>query len=319
MAILADIRRLYVCQVLARRLEAIVTTGAIPRDANVIKIGRSPGITRMAIVTIVAAGDMGRMLAGGYDAIVAGVAGSDDLRVINGEHWREYVGVVAVFTDICSLNVVLVFACCLHTIVTVDAISGDIQVIEIRRQPSSRRVAVVTSIAAGQMIQVFAAGGNAIVAGSTLSDNLQVIDKVGRRERIAVMAVLTNNSGLNVAWVFAGRVRTVVTVSTVTEDIRVTKICGNPRGSRVAVVAIRAARNVSRVFANCCDTVMTGAAFAQNLHMVDSKRGCPDIGVVAVFADVGRQNMRWTFARGLDTVVAANTVACYVYVIKVRR
>ena len=318
-AILANICCLYVCQVLARRLDAIVTTGAISANAHVIKIGRSPGITRMAIVASVAACNVGRMLAGGYDAIVTGVAGTDDLRVINGEHRREYVGVVAVFTDITCLNVRLVFACCLHTVVTVDAISGDIQVIEIRRQPSSRRVAVVTSIAADQMIQVFAASDNAIVAGPTISDNLHVIDKVSRRERIGVMAVLTDDSGLNVAWVFAGCICAVVAVRTATENICVAEIRRQPAGSCMAVVTVCTAWNVSRVFANGCDTVMTGAAFAQNLHMVDSKRRRPDIWVVAVFADVGRQNMRRTFARGLDAVVAANTVACYVYVIKVRR
>lgn len=312
MAILANIRCLYVRQVLARRLEAIVTTGAIPCDANVIKISRSPGITRMAIVTGVATGEMGGMFAGGYDAIVTGVAGTDDLRVINGEHRREYVGVVAVFTDISCLNVRLAFACCLHTVVAVDAISADIQVVEICWQPSGRRVAVVASIAAGQVIQVFAASGNSIVAGPTLSDNLHMIDKVGRRERVGVMAVLTDDSGLNVAWVFAGRICAVVAVCTATENICVTEIRRKPAGSCMAVVTVCTAWNVSRVFANGCDTVMTGTAFSQDLHMVDSKRGRPDIGVMAVFANVGCQNMRRTFARGLDTVVAANTVACYV-------
>ena len=318
-AILAYIRCLYVCQVLARRLDAIVTTGAIPDNANVIKISRSPGIARVAIVTGVAAGEVGGMLAGGYDAIVTGAAGTDYLRVINGEHRRKYVGAVAVFTDISCLNVCLVFACCLHTVVTVDAISGDIQVIEIRRQPSSRRVAVVTGIAAGQMIQIFATSDNAIVAGSTISDNLHVIDNVSRRERIGVMAVLTDDSGLNVAWVFAGRICAVVAVCTATENICVTEIRRKPAGSCMAVVTVCTAWNVSRVFANGCDTVMTGTAFSLDLHMVDSKRGRPDIGVMAVFANVGRQNMRRTFARGFDTVVAANTVAYYVHVIKVGR
>lgn len=149
MAILANIRCLYVCQVFACRLDAIMATGAIPANVHVIKVRRSPGITRMAVVTGVAAGKVGGMLAGGDDAIVTGIAGTDDLRVINGEHRRKDVGVVAVFTDISCLNVRLVFTCCLHAVVAVDAISGDIQVVEIRWQPSSRRVAVVTGIRAG--------------------------------------------------------------------------------------------------------------------------------------------------------------------------
>ncbi len=42
-AVLADIRCLYVSQILAGRFNAIVAAGAIPGDAHMIEIRRSPG------------------------------------------------------------------------------------------------------------------------------------------------------------------------------------------------------------------------------------------------------------------------------------
>ena len=54
----------------------------------------------MAIVASVAAGDVGQILAGGYGTVMAGCASAYDLSVINGHHWREDVGGMAVFTDV---------------------------------------------------------------------------------------------------------------------------------------------------------------------------------------------------------------------------
>ena len=59
---------------------------AVCCDVDVIEICRQPCDRRMAVVTAIAAGDMGRVLAGSDNAIVAGVAGADDLCVIYREH-----------------------------------------------------------------------------------------------------------------------------------------------------------------------------------------------------------------------------------------
>jgi len=54
----------------------------------------------VAVIAVVAAGDVCRVFAGGGDAIVAGATGTQDLGVIDDHHRREYIGRVAVFTDI---------------------------------------------------------------------------------------------------------------------------------------------------------------------------------------------------------------------------
>lgn len=53
--------------------------------------------------------------------------------------------------------------------------------------------------------------------------------------------------------------------------------------------------------------------------MVDGANRGPDIGSVAVFADVARLNVCEILARGICAVVAVNTVICDVRVIEVRR
>ena len=87
----------------------------------------------MTIITGFTACEMRRVLTDCGDAVVTGVAGAYDLCVINCEHWREDICVVAVFTDITGLNVRQVLAGRIYAIVAVDAISGDVQMIEIGR------------------------------------------------------------------------------------------------------------------------------------------------------------------------------------------
>lgn len=53
--------------------------------------------------------------------------------------------------------------------------------------------------------------------------------------------------------------------------------------------------------------------------MVDGIGGRPDDIVMAVFADVGRQDMRDAFAGRLDAVVATHTVARNIYMIEIGR
>ena len=53
----------------------------------------------------------------------------------------------------------------------------------------------------------------------------------------------------------------------------------------MAVIAIVAAGNMSRVFAGCGDTVMTGVAGTQYLGVVDSHHGGPQIRGMAILAD----------------------------------
>lgn len=69
-AILTDIRCLYVRQILTGRFNAVVTTGAIPGNAHMIEIRRAPGDARVTIVASIAAGDVRRVFASCDDTVV---------------------------------------------------------------------------------------------------------------------------------------------------------------------------------------------------------------------------------------------------------
>ncbi len=56
MTILADIRRLNVDRAFARRISAIVATGAVVRNVGVIEVGGGPRNGCMTVIAIVAAG-----------------------------------------------------------------------------------------------------------------------------------------------------------------------------------------------------------------------------------------------------------------------
>lgn len=86
----------------------------------------------MAVVAGVAARNVGWMFASGNNTIVAGSAGTDDLRVVNGENGRKEVGCVAVLTNIAGLNVVQVLANCIGPVVAACATAGNADVVEIR-------------------------------------------------------------------------------------------------------------------------------------------------------------------------------------------
>ena len=59
----------------------------------------------MTVITVVAAGNMCRVLAGRNCAIVAGTATSHYLGVIDGQLWHKRIRGVAVFTNVRRLNV----------------------------------------------------------------------------------------------------------------------------------------------------------------------------------------------------------------------
>ena len=132
MAVLADIGCLYVRQILAGCLCAIVTTDAVTSDVQVIEVRWQPANGAVTVIAGIAAGDMCWMLADRSDAIVAGAAGAYYLGVIDRQHGRKQIRRVAIFADIGRLNVGGVLADCIRAVVTADAIARDIDVIEVR-------------------------------------------------------------------------------------------------------------------------------------------------------------------------------------------
>ena len=71
----------------------------------------------MAVVTVIAAGDMRWVLACRNDAVVAGAAGTDNLGVIHCVRWNPDIGIVTVFANFRCQNVRRVLAGCFNTVV----------------------------------------------------------------------------------------------------------------------------------------------------------------------------------------------------------
>lgn len=85
----------------------------------------------------------------------------------------------------------------------------------------------------------------------------------------------------------------------------------------MAVIAIGAAGNVRCVLACGNYSIVAGAAGTEYLRVVYRINRHPDIRVMAVFANIGRLNMREVFAGGFDAVVATDTIAHDACVIKI--
>ena len=71
-AVLTYISGLNMRGVLADRLCTVVATYTIANDIDVIEIGRQPAVRRMTIIAGITAGNMGRVFARGYRAVVTG-------------------------------------------------------------------------------------------------------------------------------------------------------------------------------------------------------------------------------------------------------
>ena len=133
------------------------------------------------------------------------------------------------------------------------------------------------------------------------------------------MAVLTNIGGLHVREILALRLDTVVATCTVTGDIDVIEICGQPANRRVAVVTIASAGDMSCVFTSRRHTVMAGAACTQNLRVIDRDDGNERNRAVAVFADIACLHVRRVFAGRRCAVMASDTISENVGVVEIRR
>jgi len=132
-AIFANVGGLYMRWGLAGGLDPIVAAETVPNDAGMVEIRRSPRVRRVAVITSIATVDMRRVFARGRDAVVAGAAGANNLRVVDGEYGREHVGIVAILADIARLYVGRILAGRFNAIVAIDAASGDVDMIEVRR------------------------------------------------------------------------------------------------------------------------------------------------------------------------------------------
>jgi len=118
----------------------------------------------MAVIAGITAGNMRWMFACRDDTVVAAVASPDDLRVVNSKDWRKDVGVVAVLTNIAGLDMHQVLANGIDTVVAVNTLAGDVQMVEVGWQPADRCMTIIAGITACNVSWSFSACGDAIVA-----------------------------------------------------------------------------------------------------------------------------------------------------------
>ena len=128
----------------------------------------------------VAAVDVHRVLADCGNAVVAGCAGADDLRMVHREDWHPDVGVVAVLTDVCRVDMRRVLACRVYAVMAVETRARNAHVIEVCRHPVDGRMAVVAVVAALDMVGILARRRQTIVAGAAGADDLDVVDDIDR-------------------------------------------------------------------------------------------------------------------------------------------
>ena len=163
-------------RVLASCIGAVVTTNAIARDIDVIEVGRDPRNRRMAVIAVFAARDVGRVLARGGVAIVAGSAGPEDLGMVDHVSRRKCHVVVAVLAYVARIDVRGVLTRGLHAIMTIDAVARDVGVIKIGWSPRDSGVPIVTIVAARDVGRMFSSCCIAVMACVAAAKYLRVID-----------------------------------------------------------------------------------------------------------------------------------------------
>jgi len=197
-------------------------------QTRVAIICRRPGRWAMTQSAIVRRIEVSRIHTRRGSAVMAGRTGSQDLIVVHGDDWSPYIGAVAILTDVCRLWVQWPLTCRIAAVVAVHTIAHNIGVIEVRWKPGNRCVAVIAVVTAGDMCRVLAGRSRAVVTRSTGADHLCVVHRKRGYPRVRCMTVFANLSGLNVRWVLARGISTVVATGTITGDVYVIEIRGDP-------------------------------------------------------------------------------------------
>ena len=255
-AVFADIAGLNMCGRFAGGVRAIMAVNAIASNVDVIEVGGEPSCRGMTIVAVVTACDVRWILARRRNPIMARAASTQYLRVVNCKRRREYVGRVTIFAGICRLNMVWGLASGFDTVVTVETIARNVDVIEVGRQPSSCGMAVVAIVAGGYVGWVLTGRRDTIVTRTARTEHLRVIDRIGGRKNVRVVAVLTYVGCLYMRKILSCGANAVMATDAVASDTHVVEVCRPPADCRVAIFAIIATGYMRWVLAGRSGTVM---------------------------------------------------------------
>ena len=271
--ILANGGRLNVRRALTGRLDAIMATGTITGDVDVIKIGRQPGDRAVAVITGIASGDMSCVLANGRYAIVARATGTDDLGVIDADHGLPQVGAVTILTDGGRLNVRQAFTGGNRTIVAGAADADNLGVIDVvSRCPDDPVMAVLANIGGLYMRQVLAGRYRAVVTINAITADIDMI-KVRRQPGLGNVAIITRIGTGDMRWIFAGRNGAIVAGATGTDDLRVIDNGRwKPQCVAMAVFANVGGLNVGRALASGSGGIVTANAVVRDTDVIEASR-----------------------------------------------
>lgn len=155
--------------------------------------------------------------------------------MIDIEYWNPGRWRMAVFANVGGQCVLRILTGRDRTVMTTDAVSGDVCVIVICRQPCNRRMAVIAIVAAGDMRRMLACRGVTVVTGAATTKNLGMVDAIGWHPHGRVVTILTHVGGLNVNGIFASRRSAVMTVNTASNDVGVIEVGRKPPGCRMTI------------------------------------------------------------------------------------
>ena len=132
-AIFADVGRLRVQWTLAGRVCSVMAADTIVDNIGVIEIRWQPGDSGMAVIAIIAAGDMRRVFADGYHTVMTRAAGPNYLGVVDCKGRNPGVWCMAIFADDTGKNMVGILARCVSAVVAARAIACDVDVVKVCR------------------------------------------------------------------------------------------------------------------------------------------------------------------------------------------
>ena len=176
MAIFAKVARTDVIVVLAERVCTVMTAKAITRYACMVEIGRQPGDRCMAVIAVIAARNMFRILSERDRAVMAGSASSNDLGVIDGHDRLKESNAVAILANVSRRNMILSFTRSTGSIVATSTIIRNACVVKRCRQPCACRMAIIAVVATGYVRRVFAGRIVSVMAPKAIARNTGMVE-----------------------------------------------------------------------------------------------------------------------------------------------
>ena len=90
-------------------------------------------------------------------------------------------------------------------------------------------------------------------------------------------------------------------------DVLVIEVGGQPAITAVAVITLCRGRQVIQIFTHGGDAVMAARTSAQDLEVIDRDRRIPQVGRMAILANVGGADMVQALTGRSDAIVAITT------------